>query len=224
MCGRYTLTGYERIPDFLEVDEVRIGPRFNIAPTQEVPAVKLDREGRRRLDFYRWGLIPFWAKDPKMGARMINARSETVETKPAFRNAFAWHRCLIPADGYYEWRKSADGKQPYLFRLQGGGLFAFAGLWERWKSPQGDHTLSCTILTTEANPLAGLVHDRMPAILPRDRHRLWLDPGSEPEVLKSLLVPYAGTDLESFPVSRVVNNPRNEVPECVEPSGERLRV
>ncbi|MEE8583597.1 MAG: SOS response-associated peptidase [Acidobacteriota bacterium] len=222
MCGRYTLTGYQRIPDLFEVDDVRIGPRFNIAPTQDVPAVRLGQQGQRRLDLFHWGLIPFWAKDPKMGARMINARSETVDSKPAFRNAFARRRCLIPADGYYEWRKLPDGKQPFLFRLKDGGLFAFAGLWERWKSPEIGERLSCTILTTSPNPLAAAAHDRMPVILPPEGHRLWLDPGSAPELLKELMIPYQGSDLEAFPVSRTVNNPRNEAAECVEPVGERI--
>ncbi len=222
MCGRYTLTGYERIPDLFEVDEVRIPPRFNIAPTQSVPAVRLGSQGRR-LDFFHWGLVPFWAKDPKIGARMINARSETVESKPAFRAAFTKRRCLVLADGYYEWRKLSDGKQPYWFRLTDGGIFAMAGLWETWGGKEGESLHSCTILTTEANGLARSVHDRMPVILPTEFHSHWLDPSASRENLKEMLRSYPAERMEALPVSRRVNNVRNDDPECIAATGEALR-
>ncbi|HSR70361.1 MAG TPA: SOS response-associated peptidase [Acidobacteriota bacterium] len=216
MCGRYTLTQTEQIPQVFEVDEVRLPPRFNIAPSQMVPAVTWADQNTRQLDLYRWGLIPYWAKDEKIGFKMINARCETVASKTAFRNAFQRRRCLLPADGYYEWRAEADGKQPFLFRRKDRSLMALAGLWERWKAPDGHLVLSCTILTTRPNPLSALVHDRMPVILPREGHGLWLDPSARQSQLEELLKPYPAQEMEAVAVSRKVNSPHNDGPEVME--------
>jgi putative SOS response-associated peptidase YedK len=164
----------------------------------------------------RWGLVPSWADDPGIGARMINARSETAPEKPSFRSAFRRRRCLIPVDGFYEWKRENGSKQPYYFRIDGGRPFAFAGLWESWN--KDGEIRSCTILTTTANDLVEEIHERMPVILPRDRYDAWLDPEAEGEELAALLVPYPGDDLEAYPVSRFVNSPGNDDPRCIEPA------
>jgi len=193
-----------------------ITPSYNVAPTQQVAAV-LEDEGGRRLEMLRWGLVPSWADDPDIGARMINARSETAPEKPSFRSAFRRRRCLIPADGFYEWKRENGGKQPYYFRMHDGRPFAFAGLWESWE--KGDGTLrTCTILTTRANAVLEDVHDRMPVILPHDAYNAWLDPDADREELGELMIPYGGDDLETYPVSRFVNSPRNNDERCVEPA------
>jgi putative SOS response-associated peptidase YedK len=186
-----------------------------VAPTQEVATVVEGGEGRR-LEMSRWGLIPAWADDPGIGARMINARSETVAEKPSFKKAFKQRRCLIPADGFYEWRKENGGKQPYYIRTQSGRPFAFAGLWESW-SRNGEGIQSCTILTTGANDFLQEIHHRMPVILPPEVYDLWLDPGiREPDQLLPLLAQYPGEDMEAYPVSRRVNSPSNNEPGCIE--------
>ena len=233
MCGRFTLTDPDQdlavqfnlpqVPD--------IKPRYNIAPTQPVAAVRVapdslvgERAPLREMAFLHWGLIPFWAKDPKIGARMINARSETAAEKPAFRAAFRRRRCLVVADGFYEWQKVNGGKQPFYIRLQGGEPFAFAGLWEFWKKSDaedgnGERAVeSCTLLTTEPNDLLRPVHNRMPVILhPRD-YDLWLDPDvQDPERLQSLLRPYPSEAMDAYAVSRWVNSPANDDPRCIEP-------
>ena len=173
--------------------------------------------GERRLELLRWGLIPAWADDPAIGSRMINARSETAAEKPSFRRAFKERRCLIAADGFYEWQKTNGGKQPYHLRMRDGRPFAFAGLWESWKEDGEGEIRSCTILTTDANDLVGEVHHRMPVILPPEIYDLWLDPTvREAEQLLSLLIPYPPEDMEAYPVSRRVNNPSNNEPSCVE--------
>jgi putative SOS response-associated peptidase YedK len=165
----------------------------------------------------RWGLIPSWADDPEIGSRMINARSETVAEKPSFRRAFKERRCLIPANGFYEWRKENGGKQPYYFRMKDGRPFAFAGLWESWDRHGGGEIQSCTILTTDANDLVSEIHHRMPVILPQEDYELWLDSTlREPDQLLPLLAPYPTNDMEAYPVSRRVNNPSNNEPGCVE--------
>jgi putative SOS response-associated peptidase YedK len=195
---------------------VEVPPSYNVAPTQQVAAV-LEDEGGRRLEMLRWGLVPSWAVDSDIGSRMINARSETAPEKPSFRRAFRGRRCLIPADGFYEWKREEGGKQPYYFRMQDGRPFAFAGLWESWD--KGDGTLrTCTILTTRANPVLEGIHDRMPVILPRDAYNAWLDPDADREELGELMIPYPHDDLEAYPVSRFVNSPRNNDERCVEPA------
>jgi putative SOS response-associated peptidase YedK len=164
----------------------------------------------------RWGLIPAWADDPKIGNRMINARSDTVAAKPAFRTAFQRRRCLVAADGYYEWKQLPDGKQPYLIGRRNGGPMAFAGLWERWT--KGEQPIeSCTIITTDAGDAVSAIHDRMPVILPPEEYDRWLDPHADPQELTGLLLPYPLDDLTARAVSRTVNSPRNDTPECVEP-------
>ena len=202
---------------FALLREPELTPRYNIAPTQEVAAVRQGEQGRE-LSMLKWGLVPSWAKDPGIGARMINARAESVADKPSFRSAFKRRRCLILADGFYEWKKTgARTKQPYYIFLRDRQPFAFAGLWEHWKGPDGGEMPSCTIITTGANELLSELHDRMPVILGEEEYDRWLDPKfDDAETLKSLLGPYAALDMTCYPVSTIVNNARNETPECVE--------
>lgn len=219
MCGRYTLkTPVEALAEKFGVEETPdIAPSYNIAPTQDVAAV-LSEDGKRKLDVLHWGLIPSWADDPQIGGRMINARAETVAEKPSFRSAFRHRRCLIPADGFYEWRKTGGGKQPHYIRMGDGSPFAFAGLWERWRN--GREIRSCIIITTGANELVGEVHDRMPVILHPEDYDLWLDPDfDERDPLTTLLKPYPADEMEAYPVSRYVNSPSNDDPACVQPAG-----
>jgi putative SOS response-associated peptidase YedK len=219
MCGRFTLkSGPQAIQTQFNLSKIPsdLKPRYNIAPTQPV-AVVMNEADERQLKELRWGLIPFFAKDPSIGSRLINARAETVAEKPAFRNAFKQRRCLIVADGFYEWRQEAKRKIPYYIHMDSDEPFAFAGLWERW-TPEGESPLlTCTILTTEANPLMRPIHDRMPVILPRDAREVWLDPDADPDRLHVLLRPYEGEDMEAYTVSTRVNSPRYDGPECVEP-------
>jgi putative SOS response-associated peptidase YedK len=182
-----------------------------------VPVVA--NNGDQQIEFFRWGLIPFWAEDPAIGNRMINARSETLAEKPSFRAAYRRRRCLVLADGFYEWRKEpgSRSKTPYLVRMASGEPFAFAGLWEAWR-PDDTPVLSCTIITTRPNELVAPIHNRMPVILPREAYDLWLDPGEKrPAELDPLLGPYPAAEMTAYPVSRIVNNPQNDVPEVVEP-------
>jgi putative SOS response-associated peptidase YedK len=222
MCGRFTLrTTGKAVADFFGLSEIPTLPaRFNIAPTQPVPAVRVSQDDAgRELALLRWGLIPGWAADPSIGNRMINARADTVATKPAYRKAFHERRCLIVADGYYEWKKPDGRKQPYHIRLQDGGPFAFAGLWEHWDRG-GEPIDSCTILTTDVNELVGSIHDRMPVILPPGDYDLWLDPNvQEAKRLEPLLVPFASDAMAARPVSTLVNNPRADDPRCMAPTG-----
>jgi putative SOS response-associated peptidase YedK len=221
MCGRFTLaTPDQDLAVQFNLPEVPdVTPRYNIAPTQpvgvvRVPAVDSDRE----LVMVHWGLIPFWAKDPKIGARMINARAETVAEKPAFRTAFRRRRCLVPADGFYEWQKQNGSKQPYYIHMTDGKPFAFAGLWERWKGPDDTVIDSCTLLTTQPNDLVRPLHNRMPVILRPSDYELWLDPAVEDAgVLKPLLRPHSPDGMDAYPVSRRVNKPAHEGPACIEP-------
>ena len=219
MCGRYTqvtswseMIGLYRIND--TTHHLNLPPRYNIAPTQEAPVVRTIGDGRR-LDMLRWGLVPAWAKDMDISARMINARAETVAEKPSFKAAFRRRRCLVPADGFYEWQKTPAGKQPYRITLKGGEPFAFAGLWERWE--KGDPALeSCTIITCPPNEATAAIHDRMPVILPREAERVWLDPDQQDQdTLRALLTPYAATQMEAYPVSTLVNSPRNDTPDVI---------
>jgi len=221
MCGRYTLPASpEQLRQFFPGIEIpdQTPTRYNIAPTQPVAVIAND--GRNRLDFFVWGLIPSWAKDPSIGNRMINARAETLLEKPAFRAAFRRRRCLIPADGFYEWMQQpgSKAKTPMLIRKQSGEPFAFGGLWETWNSPDGSQILSCTIITTTPNTLMQAIHNRMPLILPKTAYDLWLDPGeARGEALQALLRPYPAEGMEAFPVSTLVNSPNNDVPDCVRP-------
>ena len=222
MCGRFTLTAdvSELQSSFTWVNiPPGLSPRYNIAPTQPVAVVPND--GKNRLDFYLWGLIPSWAKDPDIGSRIINARAETLTEKPSFRTAFRRRRCLVLADGFYEWRKGAAGqKTPMYIRLVSGKPFAFAGLWEFWNAPDGSSVLSCTIITTQPNSLLETIHNRMPVILAESAYPQWLDPGEgDPGRLSALLASYPAEEMAAFPVSPLVNNPRNESPELIQPAG-----
>jgi putative SOS response-associated peptidase YedK len=220
MCGRFTLTVSARVlAELFDVPEpAELAPRYNIAPTQQVLVVRTG-EGGRELASVRWGLIPHWADDPAIGNRMINARGETVAAKPAFRSALKQRRCLIGADGFYEWKKVGAGKQPHLIRFADRRPFAFAGLWERWRPRDGGSTVdSCTIITTTPNELLRELHDRMPVILPPAAFGEWLAPESLPDPrLDELLAPFPDVDMQAFPVSRRVNSPANDDPECIVP-------
>jgi putative SOS response-associated peptidase YedK len=221
MCGRFTLTDPNADLDVQfnlpEIPDMK--PRYNIAPTQPVAAVRVPAEGAaREMVLLRWGLIPFWAKDLEIGARMINARSETVAEKPAFRHAFRRRRCLVVADGFYEWQKQNGTKQPFYIRLHGARPFAFAGLWERWESSSAEVIESCTLLTTQPNDLMRELHNRMPVILQPGDYDLWLDPQvQEVELLQPLLRAFPPEEMAAYPVSRYVNSPDNDDPRCIEP-------
>jgi len=221
MCGRFTLIAPgEAVAELFQLtDSPNLAPRYNIAPTQPVAAVRVaEKNGDRELTHFYWGLIPRWAKDPSIGSRMINARSETAAEKPSFRVAFKYRRCLVPADGFYEWQKINGQKQPVRIQMEDGGPFAIAGLWERWASPDGSEIESCTLLTTEPNELLQDVHNRMPVILAPSDFDLWLDPGAQhPGEVQHLLRPYPAGEMSYYPVSTHVNNPRNEDPLCIEP-------
>ena len=229
MCGRYTLRhSREEIARAFELLEMPdLSPRYNIAPTQSVAVVRLaPADGLsaelpagkplRQLTFMHWGLVPSWAEDPSIGSRMINARAESIDTKPAFRTAFRQRRCLIVADGFFEWQKQGRRKQPYYIHRRDGQLFGIAGLWERWQ--RGELTIeSCSIITTTANAVVSPLHDRMPVILDPSDFEQWLDPAiDEPERLKPLLRPYPAAGMEAEPVSSRVNSPQYDGPKCVE--------
>lgn len=219
MCGRFSfIHSDETIAEVFQVAEVpHLTPRYNIAPTQPVPTVlQTSEDADRQFKFLHWGLIPSWSKDPKMGARMINAKAETVSEKPAFRSAFKRRRCLVLADGFYEWQQQNGKKQPYYFRLEDGKPFAFAGLWEHWEGAEGEVIESCTILTTEANDVLRPIHDRMPVILDPKDYDQWLDPKVQnPDSLKPLLQPYRSEEMIVYPVSTKVNSPKIDSPECI---------
>lgn len=218
MCGRYRLgRGREAFRKYFGIDREGYdwSPRFNIAPTQQVPVIRQNsREPNRELSFMRWGLIPNWSKDPP-GPPMINARSETASEKPAFRDALVTRRCLIPADGFYEWKRDLKSKQPYCFTLQDESVFAFAGLWDRWTNPKGEVIETCSILTTTPNSVTRDVHDRMPVILPSDAYDLWLDPAfTSSQGVREMLHPFTAQEMKKFPVSSRVNNAANDDKEC----------
>ena len=221
MCGRYRLSQRKQILEQYfevasEIEDWR--PRYNIAPTQLVPVIRQHpKEPRRDLSLLRWGLIPSWARDWSPSANMINARSETAATLPAFCDALKLRRCLIPADGFYEWKRTRTSKQAYSFLLN-TELFAFAGLWDRWRGPNGEWIRSFTILTTTPNAVTSPVHDRMPVILAKKDYELWLDPRmTEIEVISDLLKPYDASQMRSFPVSNRINEVQNDDAECAVP-------
>ena len=218
MCGRYTLT--------MPVDSMRelfgfdaspnLAPRYNVAPGQDIPAVRFSETGKRELAAFNWGLVPAWAKDPAAINRMINARGETIGEKPTFRAAFRRRRCLIPADGFYEWKSASKGvKKPYYIRLADGKPFAFAGIWEHWEGGDGDEFLTCAIVTTDANNQLLPIHHRMPVILPPAAHETWLV-GDTREV-GPLIARYSGS-METWPISTLVNKVQNDGPELLERS------
>ena len=225
MCGRYTLTMFQQqLAEEFEIYELEhLQPRYNIAPTQSAPVVHVVGEGgKRELAMHKWGLIPNWAKDPTIGNRMINARAETAAEKPAFRSAMRRQRCLVPCTGFYEWKvldpaAKKPAKQPYYIRRRDEGVFAFAGLWDRWRSPEGEEIDSFTILTTEPNELMRNLHNRMPVIIPRKKYGVWLDTQlQDVEPLVPLLRPYPAGELVAHPVSNRVNNPKFDDPSCIQ--------
>ena len=225
MCGRYTLSvPLSNLVDAFDVDppDFDYPPRFNIAPTQTAPIVAQDLNGRR-MGILRWGLVPSWAKDLAIGSRMINARAETVAEKPAFRGAFQRRRCVVPADGFFEWKKDEGGegkggtKTPHWIHFPDREPFAMAGLWETWRPTGSDPVHSFTILTADAVPAIRAIHNRMPVILAPESMARWLDPRTDPSDLMPLLVPRA-EGIKAFPVGTLVNLPRNDLPECIEPA------
>jgi putative SOS response-associated peptidase YedK len=226
MCGRFTLIAeadrLSKVFDISDISNCEFEPRYNIAPTQMVATVLYNSESERReLRSLRWGLIPSWAKDPKMGARMINARAETLAEKPSFRSAFKRRRCLVIADGFYEWQRLETKKQPYYFHLKDKQPFAFAGLWEQWQTNDDVQINSCTIVTTEANELLQPIHHRMPVIIMDRDYEKWLDPQlQKTEVLQELLHPYPAEKMSAYAVSTKVNNPRHSSAECIAPERE----
>ncbi|AFY30697.1 SOS response-associated peptidase [Calothrix sp. PCC 7507] len=226
MCGRFTLKQpAASIAQAFHVDSVPdLTPQYNIAPTQMVITVLHHVESNKReFQQLRWGLIPSWAKDVAIASKLINARSETVAEKPSFRAAFRRRRCLVVADGFYEWQRQPGKKQPFYFSLQDGQPFGFAGLWERWQSPSGEEITSCTILTTTANELLQPIHDRMPVIVAPKDYNLWLDPQMQtPETLQQLLLPYPAQAMTAYPVNTLVNNSQHNTPECIIPVGEKI--
>ena len=225
MCGRVNLEGdFSQLKTTFNVPDdypaSNYAPSWNGAPTDKLPIVRYNaKDGHRTLDLMRWGLVPYWAKDLKIGFSTINAMAETVDTKPVFREAFARRRCLVPIEAFYEWKKlGPKEKQPYALALAGGGFMTLAGLWENWKSPGGEWVRSFTIITTTPNELCGQIHDRMPVILPQAAWSTWLgEEVAAPEQLKALLAPYPADDMTMWPVSTRVGNVRNNDPSLIEP-------
>ena len=222
MCGRFTLfTPASRLSEvFLPGEVLAATPRYNIAPGQPILAVRASAaRDRREFAMPRWGLVPAWARDAAIGNRLINARAETVSEKPAFRRAFRERRCLVPADGFYEWKREGPGKRPFYIRMKDGAPFAFAGIWERWEGDPGKAVETCAILTTEPNEILSPIHDRMPLILSPEEYGLWLDPSVPPsDRLARLLRPFPSGGMEAYPVGRAVNNPHTEGPSCIRPA------
>jgi putative SOS response-associated peptidase YedK len=220
MCGRFTLTRLEhKLADVFDIQDVpEWQAQFNVAPTQTVITVLHHSEHNRVFELLHWGLIPSWSKDPSIASKLINARSETVAEKPSFRSAFKKRRCLIIADGFYEWQRTEGKKQPFYFQVQGKQPFGFAGLWEEWHSSEGEQINTCTILTTSANSLMAPVHDRMPVILKPEDYNLWLDPQvQDSRKVQPLLQPFPAEAMTAYPVSTIVNSPKNNKPECIAP-------
>ncbi len=224
MCGRYSQTqtgeaiaiafGLPQTPD--------LAPRYNVAPGQDIAVIgRANAQSPRQLKFLHWGLIPHWATDHRIGYKLINARSETAATKPSFREAWAKRRCLIPADGFYEWQKTIAGKQPFYCQMVDQRPFAFAGLWERWRSPRGEVITSCTVLTTRANSRLESIHERMPVILPPEDYEQWLDPTvTDAQPLQRLMQPYDAKSMQHYAVSQRVNKPGPDHPDCLQPLDE----
>ena len=221
MCGRFAFySPSEATAALFGVENsLPVAERYNIAPSQFIAAIRNDEQGAAELTMLRWGLVPFWAKDPAIGNRMINARAETVGEKPSFRDAYRKRRCLILADGFYEWQKGADGKTPYFISLADGQPFAFAGIWEHWKSKESDESLqTAAIITTAANEFMSTLHHRMPVVLRPDLAATWL--GGDPDCLERVID--ATPNFRAWPVDRMVNNARNESPDVVEAAGKTI--
>ena len=225
MCGRFTRSSPpQAIADELGIPVetiVAAAPRFNVCPSEEVLVVARgtgERDDAMRAGLMRWGLVPWFASDAKSGPRAINARAETVATNRTFRDAFARRRCLVVADGFYEWRRSGDEREPWLIRLRSRRPFVFAGVWDRWKSRDGEPLVSCAIVTCEPNALVAPIHDRMPVIVPAAGRGAWLARDGTPGDLCALLRPYPADEMEAYRVSKLVNAPRNDSPECIRPA------
>ena len=220
MCGRFTLQiPPELLAEIFGLMEIPVYPaRYNIAPTQQVPVIRQTGDGRNHFAVMKWGLIPSWAKDPNIGNRMINARCESVAEKPAFRHAVRHSRCIVPASGFYEWREEGGKKAPFYVQLKDGSPIYFAGLWDHWKSQEGEVIEACTILTTSANILIAPLHDRMPVILQSEAFLKWLDHDTcDPDKLKSLYLPYPAELMDMRTVSPLANSPRNDSAELIAP-------
>ncbi|MBU0676125.1 MAG: SOS response-associated peptidase [Proteobacteria bacterium] len=217
MCGRFALPiPFNKVMDhFLVRSELAVPPRYNIAPTQETIVIRQKSLTTMEITPMRWGLIPGWAKSAEIGAKLINARSETLAGKPSFRTAYKTRRCLIPASGFFEWQQQGNRKQPYYIGLKGGKLFAMAGLWESWRDPAEKIVLSFTIITTEANSFVTRIHERMPVIIDREQYGLWLNPTTDTTILSQILKPWSSMMMTSWPVSTMVNNPKNDAPGCL---------
>ena len=218
MCGRFALATEKHILEMLYHLEIRddLQPRYNIAPSQKILACRLSpRDGKRELAAFKWGLVPFWARDDSIGSRMINARSETVTEKPSFREAFKKRRLLIPVSGFYEWKNEGSVKQPYFICRKDGKPFSLAGLWDLWNKGGGTPLESCTILTAEPNALVASLHDRMPVIISPETYGCWLDPGTDSATLQEMLAPYPTEELTAYPVAPLVNNPANDSPDLI---------
>ena len=220
MCGRYSLTSpVEAMAGLFLFDErPNLGVRFNIAPTQDVPVIQAGRGGNRELVMMRWGLVPSWAKEIGSSAPLINARSETVTEKPSFRSAYAKRRCLIPADGFYEWKKGKgkEPKQPFRIAFPDDATFAFAGIWERWQDAQGNFVKSCAIMTMKSSDQIADIHHRMPVILKPTNEASWIDSSTEDAgTLQQLLQPYDQTEMDAYEVATLVNSPRNDTVDCI---------
>ncbi|HWQ43106.1 MAG TPA: SOS response-associated peptidase [Desulfosporosinus sp.] len=217
MCGRYSFSKPDLKRFGLGQLEFEFVPRYNIAPSQQVPVV-ISQNGCKRLLMFRWGLIPYWAKEMSIGNKLINARAETLEEKPSFCKSLDQKRCLVLADGFYEWKSEGRVKKPYRITLQDGGTFAFAGLWDAWLSPTGQRIDSCTIITTTPNKLLEPIHNRMPVILPQDVESIWLDENIKwSGEVHGMLKPFPAESLVAYEVSQLVNSPRNDGPGCVVP-------
>jgi putative SOS response-associated peptidase YedK len=217
MCGRFTLhLPPEMIAEIFGVLLVSdVKPRFNVAPSQSHPVVRQTAEGRQLVPM-KWGLIPHWAQDSRLGYSMINARAETIDTKPSFRGSFRTRRCLVPADGLFEWlRYEGKTKQPFYVTIRSGGMMPFAGLWDRWQNPEGESVETFTIITCASNELISQLHDRMPVIIDRKDFSTWLDPAAPPEMVKELLHPYPSEQMTLWKVGKLVNNPRIDLEECI---------
>ncbi|HZD55040.1 MAG TPA: SOS response-associated peptidase [Candidatus Aquicultoraceae bacterium] len=221
MCGRFTLfDDSSLLAEWFGLEQApSLSPRYNIAPSQEVAAVRVPPGGEgRELALLRWGLVPSWAKDPSLGARMINARAETAADKPAFRSAIRRRRCLVPADGFYEWKRVNGRKQPYYVRMRDAKVFGLAAIWEAWSGADEEPIESCALLTTSANALLRPIHDRMPVIVRPSAYGLWLSPGEQdPQALAPLLHPWPDGEMVAYPVSASVNNPKMDGPGLTEP-------
>ena len=221
MCGRYSLTAQKaKIAQEFKLHELHLSelkPQYNIAPSQPVPV--LVEKPQLRVELFRWGLIPLWAKDSAIGNKMINARSETLSAKASFSKPFREQRCLILADGFYEWKGEGRAKTPYYIRLKSKAPFGFAGLWSKWADPNKKEIYSCTIITGEPNELLKSIHNRMPMIIPKENRDEWLDlSNNDTKELMNLLKPYPPEEMEAYPVSKLVNSPENNKPECIEPA------